>query len=73
MQLREARHAVAMEHVLSRTMLDARTVAAYRAYAIDGEPAAGVAARFGITVNALRQIKYRVGRMIAAVEAQYGE
>ena len=73
MRLREARHAAAVEHVLSRTMLDARTVAAYRAYAIDGEPAADVAARLGITVNTLRQIKYRVGRMIAAVEVQYGE
>ena len=73
MRLREARHAAAVEHVLSRTMLDARTVAAYRAYAIDGEPAADVAARLGITVNALRQIKFRVGRMISAVEAQYGE
>ena len=73
MHLLMARHAAAIEHVLSRTMLDARTVAAYRAYAIDGEPAADVAARLGITVNALRQIKFRVGRMISAVEAQYGE
>jgi RNA polymerase sigma factor (sigma-70 family) len=73
MRLREARHAAAVEHVLSRTMLDAHTVAAYRAYAIDGEPAADVAARLGITVNTLRQIKFRVGRMISAVEAQYGE
>ena len=73
MRLREARHAAAVEHVLSRTMLDARTVAAYRAYALEGEPAAEVAARLGITVNALRQVKFRVGCMIAAVEAQYGE
>lgn len=73
MRLREARHAAAVEHVLSRTMLDDRTVAAYREYALEGRPAAEVAARHGITVNALRQIKYRVGRMIAAVEVQYGE
>ena len=72
-RLNAARHAAAVEHVLSRTMLDARTVAAYRAYALDGEPPDAVAARLGITLNALRQIKYRVGRMIAAVEAQYGE
>ena len=72
-RLKEARHAAAVEHVLSRTMLDARTVAAYRAYALAGEPPDEVAARLGITINALRQIKYRVGRMIAAVEAQYGE
>ena len=73
MRLREARHTAAVEHVLSRTMLDDRTVAAYREYALEGRPAAEVAARHGITVNALRQIKYRVGRMIAAVEVQYGE
>ena len=73
MRLREARHAAAVEHVLSRTMLDDRTVAAYREYALEGRPAAEVAARHGITVNALRQIKYRVGRMIAAVEVQYGK
>lgn len=73
MHLMEARHAAAVEHVLSRTMLDPRTVAAYRAYALNGEPAADVATRLGITHNALRQIKYRVDRMIAAVEAAYGE
>lgn len=73
MRLKEARHAAAVEHVLSRTMLDARTVAAYRAYALDGEPPAEIATRLGLTLNALRQIKYRVGRMIAAVEAAYGE
>lgn len=72
-RLNEARHAAAVEHVLSRTMLDARTVAAYRAYALDGEPPDKVAARLGITLNALRQIKHRVGRMIAAVEAAYGD
>ncbi len=73
MHLMEARHAAAVEHVLSRTMLDPRTVAAYRAYALNGEPAADVATRLGITHNALRQIKFRIDHMIAAVEAAYGE
>ena len=73
MRLMEARHAAAVEHVLSRTILDARTVEAYRAYALNGEPPVDVAARLGLTINALRQIKFRVGRMIAAVEAAYGE
>ena len=73
LHLMVARHAAAVEHVLSRTMLDARTVAAYREYALAGEPGADVAARLGITPNALRQIKYRIDRMIAAVEAAYGE
>ena len=71
LHLKEARHAAAVEHVLSRTMLDARTVAAYREYALEDRPAAEVAERHGLTINALRQIKHRVGRMIAAVEEQY--
>ena len=71
--LREARHAAAVEHVLARTMLDARTVAAYRAYALEERPADEVVATYGLTLNALRQIKYRVGHMIAATETQYGE
>lgn len=54
-------------------MLDARTVAAYREYALEERPAVEVAARHGLTPNALRQIKYRVNRMIAAVEAAYGK
>lgn len=73
LHLKEARHAAAVEHVLSRTMLDARTMAVYREYVLEEQPAAVVAARHGLTLNALRQIKYRVGRMIAAVEAAYGE
>lgn len=70
MRLRLARHAAAVEHVLTRTMLEKRTVAAYREYAIEEQPAAAVAARHDMTVNNLRQLKHRLDRMIAAVEAE---
>lgn len=72
-RLRAARRAAAVEHVLSRTVLDAKTVAAYRAYAIDGRSAAEVAAEHGLTVNALRQLKHRLDRMVSAVESAYGD
>lgn len=71
MRLALARHNAAVEHVLSRTMLEKRTVAAYREYAIDGQSAVEVAARHGMTVNNLRQLKHRLERMIAAVEDSY--
>ena len=71
MRLALARHNAAVEHVLNRTMLEKRTVAAYREYALDGQPADEVAARHGMTVNNLRQLKHRLDRMIAAVEEQY--
>ena len=71
MRLALARHNAAIDHVLTRTMLEKRTVAAYREYALDGLPAAEVAARYGMTVNNLRQLKHRIDRMIAAVESAY--
>ena len=73
MRLRLARHQAAVEHVLSRTMLDDRTVAAYREYAIEGHPAAEVAVRHGMTINNLRQLKHRLDRMISAVEAELAD
>lgn len=71
MRLAIARHNAAVEHVLKRTMLEKTTISAYREYAVDEKPAAEVAARHGMTVNNLRQLKYRIDRMIAAVEASY--
>lgn len=73
MRLKLARRRAAVEHVLSRTMLEKQTVAAYREYALEDQPATEVAARHGMTVNNLRQVKYRIDRMIAAVEAEYGD
>lgn len=70
-RLRLARHQAAVEHVLCNTMLERRTAAAYREYAIEGRPAADVADRHGMTLNNLRQLKHRIDRMIAAVEAEF--
>ncbi len=50
-------------------MLEKRTVAAYREYAIEGQSAAEVASRHGMTVNNLRQLKHRLDRMISAAAA----
>ena len=69
MRLRLARHLAAVDHVLSHTMLEKRTVAAYREYALEGQGADEVAVRHGMTVNNLRQLKHRIDRMISAVEA----
>jgi len=71
MRLRLARHQAAVEHVLCHTMLEKRTVAAYREYAQEGQPAAEVAGRHGMTINNLRQLKHRIDRMIAAVENMF--
>lgn len=67
---RLARHEAAVEHVLTRTMLPAKTKAIFRAYAVDDEPIKSVAARFGVSEDVVYQTKSRVSRMVAAIESE---
>ena len=70
---RLARHAAAVEHALTKTALSAQAKAVYRAYVLEERPIGDVAAAFGLSRNAVSQIKTRVERMIAAIEAEYGD
>jgi len=70
---RMARHEAAVEHALTKTALSVRSREIYRAYVLDGRPIEEVAVRFGATKNHIGQIKLRVGRMIAALEAEYAD
>lgn len=68
---RVARHEAACRHVLTKTGLAQQSKDIYRAYALNGEPIDAVAARFGVPNNAVSQVKTRVDRLIAAVEAEF--
>ena len=57
----------AVEHVLTKTALSERDRQVYRAYALEGEDIANVAKRFGISRNAVSQIKTRIDRRIVDV------
>lgn len=70
---RLARHQAAVEHALTKTALSAQSKAVYRAYVIEERPIGEVAAAFGIPRNSVSQIKTRVAKMVAAIEAEYGE
>ena len=70
---RLARHRAAVDHVLRETPLDERTKAVYRAHVLEDRPVRDVAAAFGMSRNEVSQIKLRVNRRVAAVEAMYGE
>ena len=69
---RIARHTAAVEHALTKTALSQRSKDVYRAYVLEERPIDEVAAQFGISNNSVSQIKTRVEKMIAAVEAEYG-
>ena len=69
----QARREAAVEHVLTKTALSAKTKAVYRAYVIDGVSAAEVCRRFDIDNNYLRQIKFRVEKAIAVIEAELAD
>lgn len=66
---RLARHATAVEHVLTKTALSQKSRQIYRAYVLDEQPIGLVAAQFDVPKNAVSQVKTRVERMIADYEA----
>ena len=63
---RKAVLASAREHVLMHTALSDRDRQVYRAYALEGEDIAEVSRRFGLTRNAVSQIKTRIEKRIVA-------
>ena len=67
---RLARRKAAVEWALTRTALSSQSKAVYRAYVIEECPIGEVAAEFSIPRNSVSQIKTRVERMIAAIEAE---
>jgi RNA polymerase sigma factor (sigma-70 family) len=68
---RLARRAAAVEWALSKTAFSKQSKAVYRAYVLDERPIDEVSAMFGIPRNSVSQIKTRVERMIAAIEAEF--
>ena len=70
---RMARHEAAVEHALTKTALSRQSREIYRAYVLEGLPIGEVAVRFGVPRNTVAQVKTRVNRMIASLEAEYGE
>ena len=63
---RKAVLASAREHVLMHTALSDRDRSVYRAYALEGEDIAAVSKRFGLSRNAVSQIKTRIEKRIVA-------
>ena len=64
-----ARHAAAVEHVLTRTALAQKSKGIYRAYVLEEKPIGEVAKAFGVSRNVVSQVKTRVDAMIADFEA----
>ena len=70
---RLARHAAAVDHVLTKTALAQKSKDIYRAYVLDERPIGEVAAQFGVDHNVVSQVKTRIEKMIAAIEAEYAD
>lgn len=68
---RLALHEAAVEHALTKTALSRQSKDVYRAYVLEERPIGEVAKAFGISNNSVSQIKTRVERMVAAIEAEY--
>ena len=70
---RLARHEAAVDHALTKTALSRQSREIYRAYVLEGRSIDEVAAAFGVSRNVVAQVKVRVNRMVASLEAEYGE
>ena len=60
-----------IDHVFTRTAISPQHRDIYRTYVLEGVSAKETAARFGVTEAFVRQVKTRIGRMIAALEREY--
>jgi hypothetical protein len=68
-----ARRQSAIEHVLTKTAMNAQTRDIYRAYAIDGHPVEDVEDRFGVNRNYIYKIKSRIEKMAEIIERELGD
>ena len=60
-----------IDHVFTRTAVSPQHRDIYRTYVLEGVSVKETAARFGVTEAFVRQVKTRIGRMIAALEREY--
>ena len=57
----------------TKTALSRQSREISRAYVLEGRSIDEVAAAFGVSRNVVAQVKVRVNRMVASLEAEYGE
>jgi RNA polymerase sigma-70 factor (ECF subfamily) len=68
-----ARRQSAIEHVLTKTAMNAQTREIYRAYAIDEIPVEEIEERFGVNRNYIYKIKSRIEKMAEIIERELGD
>ena len=68
-----AKHAAAVEHVLTKVAMKAQSRDIYRAYVVENRPIEEIAATFGVSADIIYKVKNRVNKMIEAVELEYAE
>jgi len=69
----KAKHEAAVEHVLTKVAMKEQSREIYRAYVIENRPVDEVSAAFCVSPDIVYKVKYRVDKMIEAVEAEYAE
>jgi len=69
----KAKHEAAIEHVLTKVAMKEQSRQIYRAYVLENRPISEIVAVFGVSVDIVYKVKYRVDKMIEAVEEEYAE
>jgi len=63
----------AIEHVLTKVAMKEQSRQIYRAYVLENRSISEIVAVFGVSVDIVYKVKYRVDKMIEAVEEEYAE
>ncbi|MCQ2390190.1 MAG: sigma-70 family RNA polymerase sigma factor [Kiritimatiellae bacterium] len=69
----KAKHEAAVEHVLTKVAMKAQSRDIYRAYVVENRPIEEVSVAYGVSPDIIYKVKYRVEKMIEAVETEYTE
>jgi len=69
----KAKHEAAVEHVLTKVAMKEQSRQIYRAYVLENRPIDEIVASFGVSSDIVYKVKYRVDKMIEAVEEEYSE
>ena len=69
----KAKHAAAVEHVLTKVAMKPQSRQIYKEYVLENRPIDEISAKFSVSPDIIYKVKNRVNKMIEAVEMEYAE
>ena len=69
----KAKHAAAVEHVLTKVAMKPQSRQIYKEYVLENRPIDEISAKFSVSPDIIYKVKNRVNKLIEAVEMEFAE